>query len=112
MATFDFTPDYSPVKSKKPEVSTVKFGDGYEQRYPKGINNNPESWSLQFNQREQSEIQAIEDFLDARAGWEAFDWIPPNQVDTIRVKCSQWTRSEEKALRGNITCTFEEVFEP
>ncbi len=112
MATFEFTPDYAPVKAAKPEIQKIKFGDGYEQRYPKGINNNPKSWSLAFNQRSQEDADEIEAFLDARGGWEAFDWTPPDSETEIRVKCESWSKTMEKGNYYSISCTFEQVFEP
>ncbi len=113
MAEFTYTPDYEPVKSRSPEIVKVKFGDGYEQRYAKGINNMPQSWSLAFNNREAAEADAIEAFFVARAGVEAFDWTTPdNTPEDIRVKCEKWSKTRVKGNFYTITCTFEEVFEP
>ncbi len=112
MPTFSFVSDYTPTKSTKPQVTTVKFGDGYEQRYAKGLNTTPQNWSLTFNQRELAEANNIETFLLARAGVENFDWIPPDAVDPIKVKCSEWTKTLEVGNRWTLNMNFEEVFEP
>ncbi len=112
MAAFTFTPDYAPNKTVKAEISKVKFGDGYEQRYAKGLNSLRQSWPLNFNQRDGSEADAIEAFLIARGGVEAFDFAPPDGSPTIRVTCDTWTRVMEKGNHFTLTMTFEQVFEP
>jgi phage-related protein len=112
MAAFTFTPDYSPVKTTKAEISKVRFGDGYEQRAAKGLNPLRQAWPLNFAQREQAEADAIEAFLIARAGTEAFDFSPPDGSATIRVTCDTWTRTMEKGNRFTLAMTFEQVFEP
>lgn len=111
MATFSFTPDYAPTKTRRPNVTTVQFGDGYEQRFVKGLNPQPQTWSLQFKQREESDADDIEAFLVARGGTEAFDWTTPDG-DAIRVKCSEWVKTLEVGNRWSISCAFIEVFEP
>jgi phage-related protein len=112
MATFTFTPDYNPNKTIKPNVTTVQFGDGYEQRFAKGLNSQTQAWSLQFKQREEDEANNIEAFLIARGGIEAFDWTPPDSEDSIRVKCTDWQKSVEVGNRWTITTTFTQVYEP
>lgn len=112
MAIFTWTSDYDPVKSRKPEIIKVKFGDGYEQRYPKGINNMPQSWSIQFKNRDAAEAVAIENFLVARQGYEAFDWTPPDVAVSIRVKCEEWSKVLVLGNYYSISATFIQVFEP
>lgn len=113
MATFSYTPDFEGRKNTTPKVTIAKFGDSYEQRQADGINGLPKVWNLTFSLRENSEADAIEAFLEARAGVEAFDWTPPYEVTAVRVKCSlPWERTWTKATRSTISCVFEQVFEP
>lgn len=112
MATFSYTPDYELTTESNPDVSTVKFGDGYEQRFAKGLNTVKRSWPLVFKERELATADAIEAFLIARGGTEAFDWEVPDTEEDVRVKCTGWVRTLTVGNRYNISCTFEEVFEP
>lgn len=112
MSTFIWTADRSPQKQAKPIVTQIKFGDGYEQRVASGINTNPKNWALNFSNRDVSEIDEIEDFLDARGGVEAFDWTPPNADTAIRVVVRSWTRTDLNSTYSSISFTAEQVFEP
>jgi len=112
MPTFTWTAEFGSQKTKQPVVSQIKFGDGYEQRQTTGLNTNPQKWDLQFNNRDTSEIDDIDDFLDARGGVESFDWTPPRASDAIKVVCRQWQRTLASAQFDTLTATFEQVFEP
>lgn len=110
MAYFRHVPDFGANAMMKPNVRTTKFGDGYEQRQANGINNKPRQWSLSFSMRDNAEADAIEAFLEARGGVEAFDWTDP-RMKTVRVKCAQWNRIADRYNLSTITATFEQVFE-
>ena len=75
MATFpSYKPTYSATKSSQPNVRTVQFGDGYQQRLTYGLNQNPKEWRLSFNVTD-ADADIIETFLNARAADNAsFDW--------------------------------------
>lgn len=110
METFTFTPDYGISKSVKPRVTTISFGDGYAQRFAKGLNTQPQNWDLRFSQREAVDSDAIEAFLQARGGTESFEWTPPDAVDPIFVICAGYSKTIEKYNRYSISCVFEQVF--
>jgi len=114
MATFpDISPDYGAQKTSKPNVRTVRFGDGYEQRLAFGLNQNPKVWNLSFVNLTETDSDTIETFLDARASDnESFDWQPPNEGATYKWVCEQWSKSIPYANRATIQATFREVFEP
>ena len=81
MATFpSITPTYTFTKNTNPNVRTVNFGDGYQQRLTYGINQNPKSYSLQFAVS-LSDANVIESFLNSRAfDNESFDFTPPQEA--------------------------------
>ena len=112
MSVFNWTPDFGAEARYKPQVSAVKFGDGYEARAAKGLNYKPQSWSLTFNFRSDTETQEILDFLNERGGFESFDWVPPKQLETKRFVCREWSGSIDRATFNTVRCTFDEVFEP
>jgi phage-related protein len=110
MTTFTWTPDYNPTADRKPRFKSAKFGDGYEQRSPDGLNPIAQMWGLTFSNRETSEAEAIDDFLIARGGHEYFDWTPPGG-SAGRYICRQWSRVLVYYNIESITATFEQVFD-
>ena len=114
MATFpSIDPDYGARKASAPAVNTVRFGDGYEARLTYGLNQNPKVWSLSFVNLTEADADTIEAFLDARAADNAsFDWSPPDESNTYKWVCEQWTKSIPFANRATIQTTFRQVFEP
>ena len=70
----------------QPNVRTVQFGDGYEQRLLTfGLNQNPKIFNLTFEVSE-TDADTIETFLDARAADNAnFDWHATWRVKRIQV---------------------------
>lgn len=112
MATFTWTPDFGAKAVYKPRVRVASFGDGYEQRQADGINARNDTWDLQFDNRDDSETAAILTFLAARAGVEAFDWTPPTEVTSIRVKCAEWSRVVLRNNLNSVSAQFIRVYEP
>ena len=112
MATFpSITPTYGVQKSSAPNVRTVRFGDGYEQRLSFGLNQNPKVYNLTFEVSE-TDADTIETFLDARADDNAaFDFTPPGDAEAKFV-CEQWSKSIPYLNRATIQATFRQVFEP
>lgn len=113
MATFpSINPTYSGLnKRSRPNVRTVQFGDGFSQRITYGLNQDPKQWTLTFVVSE-TDADAIETFLEARGGSESFDWSPPDETDTYKWICQDWSKSIPYLNRATITATFQQVFEP
>ena len=114
MATFpDISPDFGAQKTNKPNLRTVRFGDGYEQRLTFSLNQNPKVWNLSFVNLTETDSDTIETFLDARADDAAsFDWSPPDETETYKWVCEEWSKSIPFANRATIQATFRQVFEP
>jgi len=112
MATFpSISPSYGISKSSKPNVNKIQFGSGYAQRVVWGINQNPKTWRLRWENITETDSDTIEDFLDARAGQEAFDWTPPDGTTSYKFVCSEWNKSIDHPTLATIDATFEQVFE-
>ena len=113
MADFpDFDPAPGLTKSSAPKVRKVQFGDGYEQRFTFGLNQNPKIYNLTFNVSE-SESDTIEAFLDARAADNAnFTYTPPGESSASKFVCEDWSKSIPFQDRATIQVTFRQVFEP
>jgi len=106
--TFTWFPDTNPSNTSEPRVLVAKFGDGYEQRAPDGINNLQEAWALRFTKDYVVGMEIV-NFIKARAGAEAFYWADPNGVTKLFV-CRKWSYGR---MTGEgvmeVSCTFEET---
>lgn len=111
MADFAWDADYNASKKASPKVKVVQFGDGYEQRQAFGLNSNLKVWTLTFNQRSESEGDAIDAFLEDKGGVTAFEWTPPGESESVFV-CREWTLTIVHGNLYNITAVFHEVAEP
>tara|TARA_Y100001968_G_scaffold314411_1_gene339713 strand:+ start:153 stop:488 length:336 start_codon:yes stop_codon:yes gene_type:complete len=111
MATFSYDPSFSATETSQPLVRTVVMGDAYEQRIQLGLQRDPKTWRLSFNNRDDTERDNILSFLEARKGTESFDWTPP-RGSAGKYVCSDWNVDIALAGRTTITTTFREVFEP
>lgn len=110
MATFTYAPDFGAAKSQQPKVTSVRFGDSYEQRVAIGLNTNPQTWSLSFSMRDDTEAEAIDAFLVARGGAESFDWTPPGGTAGKYI-CREWSKTIERYNLNTIQAKFEQVFD-
>lgn len=101
----------SSLETSAPRVRLVKFGDGYEQRMPDGLNHQLRTWQVRCERCEPRAAADILTFLRARAGVEAFDWIT-NEDIPVKVVCETW-QPEHVRVKGlhrvNISLTFREV---
>ena len=122
MATFDdstvgtstggTTPDFGALRKSRPNVRTVRFLDGYEQRLTQGLNQNPKVWDLRWTAKDSTDADAIEAFFDARKGSESFDWSPIDDTASYKWVCESWQRDHNYANINEIRATFRQVFEP
>ncbi|ENG6642811.1 phage tail protein, partial [Escherichia coli] len=63
--------------SEKPSVVRVRFGDGYEQRRPTGLNPQLKTFQAVFRVTDESTRRWLEEFLSWHGGYRAFLWRPP-----------------------------------
>jgi phage-related protein len=116
MAVFDWVESPGTQLSEEPVISSTRFGDGYEERAPAGLNPVRQEWNLQFRAIDSEVADAIVAFLRARVsatlGLEAFDWTPLWATTAIRVTCKAWNRShDETPGESTVVATFRQVFE-
>jgi phage-related protein len=104
---FLWTPSYNLSSDFQPKIKSTKFGDGYEQISPDGINSNLLIFNLEFNNRNLDETTAILHFLFMRNGSESFVWVtPPPVANQLRFKCKQWNYKENFYNNYSITAQF------
>ena len=114
MPSFTFTPDWGLKKSNNPAISTEQYGDGYEYRQTKGLNNNKRVWTLTFSKRTNEEADSIEEFFSSKLSefgdFQSFSFLPPDSEDDVFVVCKKWDRTHIRFNINDITATFEEDF--
>ncbi|HAD5969831.1 TPA: phage tail protein [Salmonella enterica] len=107
MKTLDWPVDQTLQVKVSPRVRVVKFGDGYEQRAPDGLNTDLRTYTVKFS-AESADINLIDQFLTEHAGYRAFIWLPPDRYITGKFKCEEWSK-EVSGLWDILTATFEQV---
>nr|WP_072052427.1 phage tail protein [Escherichia coli] len=94
--------------SEKPSVVRVRFGDGYEQRRPTGLNPQLKTFQAVFRVTDESTRRWLEEFLSWHGGYCAFLWRPPKHNRTVRVVCREWSVTDN-ARYSDFSCTIEQV---
>ena len=107
METFNWVVAPNMGIKSEPRVKIIKFGDGYEQRAPDGINNKLRSFNVTLNVA-RSTSRNIDEFLDRHGGVNAFQWRDPHSNRILTVKCPSWSINLLHTT-ASITATFDEV---
>lgn len=109
-------PDKNYKRSRKPNVRTTKFGDGYEQRKVVGINNFKEEYTLTFVNRPESEIDDLNTFFESLNGVDTLIFkeedtnSSPITIDLI-VVCDEWDISTPVSGVKSLTAKLRRVYE-
>lgn len=108
MSDFNYKPSYTTGGSDKYAELVGKFGDGYQQTTPDGINAVAETWNLVFDPISAADIEAIRTFMRTKVGLK-FTWTNPNGVEKYyrRVGEVVWTRN---GPAGTLNVSLEEAF--
>lgn len=102
-------PDLGVDKAVRPNVNSIRFGDGYEQRVGSGMNRTPRTWKPTFTGAF-PRISAIEAFLEERGGLESFEWADPHG-NTGYYVCEDWSMKQIKFGVYQLSATFRQVYE-
>ncbi|WP_265497943.1 phage tail protein [Providencia rustigianii] len=90
-----------------PRIKSVRFGDGYEQRQPDGINHQLRKFNINLSLKPSIAEQALS-FLAKHSGVTSFLFQPEKSKQTIRVVCKKWS-SDSGNIRTSISAEFEEI---
>lgn len=102
----------SPSAAVTFSVRTAKFGDGYEQASPDGINNKISEWSVTYvGHRILDGLADIESFLDRHAGATSFLWTPPNGTEGL-FRCAKYNLTDLTEGWQSIEATFTQSYQP
>ena len=114
MAIFDWAESRQSSVDESPRVQETRFGDGYVQSAPDGINTLEQRWDLLFEGVDDAVANDIVAFLRVRGGAEVFDWTPlwVTGNSPIRVVCKTWRRVYLEPGISTVTAVFERRYQP
>ncbi len=108
-------PDKMMAAQSQPNVLVANFGDGYQQRAARGINNLVQSYSVSFANRTKEEIDDITAFFENKGGVTNFSFTIPDSNNsgetTIKVICSSWSQAYTTGDYYGCSATFTRVYE-
>lgn len=109
-------PDKGFSRSNKPNVHTISFGDGYEQRLADGINNLQQELNVNFSTRPKAEIDDLVAFFESLGGVTKFrfdieDSNAGSSTETIKCICDDWQQTWEYANFYSLSARFRRVYE-
>jgi len=109
-------PDRGFSVKTTPKVYSVDFGDGYQQRAIKGINNFTQDFTVNFKNRPKDEIDDIEAFFESKQGVTNFSFTYADSNEsgnekTIKVICSEWSQTYMYDDYYSLSATFKRVYE-
>jgi len=106
--TFTFTPSYASRRSFKPQVNVMRFGDGYLQAAPSGINPVVRRYDLSFEKITDAQAKDIEDFLALNIGL-SFYWTPPGDAtQSLWICLEEYSREHVTYNVNNMRITLEQ----
>lgn len=108
--TWPWSTSYTTETDTVPRVKIAKFGDGYEQRTPDGINNMPRMVQYVFDFDRATLVQ-VENFLRYTQGYIPFYYTPPYSSQGLFVADTGWQVVENSFDYATLKATFREVFE-
>lgn len=92
-------------------VAKNNFGDGYTQRVLDGLNTKKEIWQLRWKNIPTAEKDAIVNFLNERAGYQAFSWTAPGSGVSLYYTCEKFSVSPVWVGYWSVSATFEQVYD-
>lgn len=107
--TFNFRVNTDSSGDVAPVTDASKFGDGYEQEIPRGINPEVQTWVNTFSGYA-AQCAPVIDFIRSHIGV-AFFWKPPLGV-TGYYKCRSHRISPQGGGYYVISMDFEQVYAP
>lgn len=90
---------------------TAKFGDGYAQDIPKGINTEDQRWTVTISGYWETETKAVRDWLRAHED-EVFFWKPRTETAPLTFKCKKYSLKSNGGDHWTITMEFEQRYLP
>ena len=115
MSLETFTPPQKPdvglSGSGKFRTLKASFGDGYKSRAGDGINTLEKKYNLSWTTITVAESEAIDTFLQARGGVEAFLYTLPNSTTEEKFICEEFGETWQEGNKRGFSAVFEKVYD-
>ena len=79
-----------PRKAIRTRVLRANFGDGYSQRAGDGINLLAETWSVDWENLNSTEVAALETQLEGARGVDIITWTPHGEDTAKKFTIPEW----------------------
>ena len=100
----------SSLKVSFSQIS-AKFGDGYEQVAPNGINNTIDTWDITWGALSTTEFQTVITALKSVGTWGIITWTPCDETVQKKFRITgDITRTREGTFY-KVSCTLKQVFD-
>lgn len=109
LPVFLWIPDEGVKDEPQESVLSARYGDGYEDLRPDGVNTVSIKRSAQFSVRSDAELDLIEAFLTARGRTQAFRWQWPTTAPDRVWRCDRWSTTHTSGGRV-ISVDFRQVY--
>lgn len=90
-------------------VLESKFGDGYSQVIPDGMNTKTQTWPLVF-EGNMAYIKPILEFFDRHKGAKSFKWTPPGEDLPLFFRASDLSLTSMGGGVYQLSAEFKQVF--
>lgn len=108
--TFTWKADVSTSGGGEFAMQTAKFGDGYQQEVPDGMNNESQKWTVVVSGYA-AQVQPALDFIRARKG-QLFFWKAPRTSTAGYYKCKRYSLNDSGGSWWVLSMEFEQGFMP
>lgn len=90
---------------------SAKFGDGYEQIAPNGVNNIVDTWSITWGALTTSEYQTVITALKSVGTWGIITWTPCDETVQKKFRISGDISRTRSGTLYTVACTLRQVFD-
>ena len=90
---------------------SAKFGDGYEQIAPNGINNTIDTWDIIWGALTTTEFQTVIAALKSVGTWGIIAWTPCDETVQKKFRISGEITRVREGTFYKVSCTLRQVFD-
>lgn len=102
----------SSSKSTHNDLNTIKFGNGYEQRMPNGLNYRREMWTIEWAGLNQYDKDTIVSFIQAVSNGSTIIWTTPLDASPKKfVLEGDWSISDSGGQIYSIQLQLRQVYD-
>ncbi len=103
-------PSQSSSVTSKFRTVTAKFGDGYRQDAPDGINDRTDVWDLRFEHLQATQRDIVKNFFDTVKTSTSFTWQAPGDSVVKTWKATSGLSRTNMGITTTLAITIEQVF--